>query len=110
MLSRDRSGTKMRSSYPRPKCKGLIFKATKKRKKDGSNPSPATKADNSKGLSVFFIAKSLVNAGIVPVVQTTRLRAIDNPATGGLMHMFREGIPAAAFKPVSPCQQIACFR
>lgn len=54
MLSRDRSGTKMRSSYPRPKCKGLIFKATKKRKKDGSNPSPATKADNSKGLSAFL--------------------------------------------------------
>lgn len=56
MLFRDRFGTKMLSSDPRPKCKVLIFTATKKREKDTSNPPPATKADNSKELSASFFS------------------------------------------------------
>nr|DAJ39821.1 MAG TPA: hypothetical protein [Caudoviricetes sp.] len=36
----------MLSSDPRPKCKVLIFTATKKREKDTSNPPPATKGSD----------------------------------------------------------------
>nr|DAG12615.1 MAG TPA: hypothetical protein [Caudoviricetes sp.] len=45
-MFRDRFGTKILSSDPRPKCKVLIFMATKKREKDTSNPPPATKGSD----------------------------------------------------------------
>lgn len=44
-----------RVTPPRPKCKVLIFTATKKREKDTSNPPPATKGVGLKNPTPVFM-------------------------------------------------------
>ena len=54
----------MLSSDPRPKCKVLIFKATKKRGKDTSNPPPATKGVGLKNPTPVFVnRRRIMQAG-----------------------------------------------
>lgn len=64
-MFRDRFGTKMLSSDFRPKCKVLIFTATKKREKDTSNPPPATKGVGLKNpIPLFFVnRRRIMQAG-----------------------------------------------
>lgn len=49
------SGQKYCRVTPRPKCKVLIFMATKKREKDTSNPPPATKGVGLKNPTPVFL-------------------------------------------------------
>ena len=55
----------MLSSDFRPKCKVLIFTATKKREKDTSNPPPATKGVGLKNpIPLFFVnRRRIMQAG-----------------------------------------------
>nr|DAS77230.1 MAG TPA: hypothetical protein [Caudoviricetes sp.] len=55
----------MLSSDPRPKCKVLIFTATKKREKDTSNPPPATKGAKQQCLAPNFMLCKVVKCLII---------------------------------------------
>ena len=50
---------------PRPKCKVLIFTATKKREKDTSNPPPATKGAKQQCLAPNFMLCKVVKCLII---------------------------------------------
>lgn len=66
----------MRSSNPWPRCKVLIFKVTKKRKKDGSNPLSTTKSVGRTSCTVFFVYVVVRSPFPIPIqAAPIRLRA-----------------------------------